>query len=90
MKKVSKLKIQNVSFEEFTDYEFIPPGSFYIRNAMGDYVFVKTADRLAAQNYINDVYGKGKYSVVSAKLDKGQVNSESGEYSVRGTATRSR
>lgn len=86
--KEKEIKTVDVSFIDFTDPEFIPPGSFYIRNAFGEYVFYKTGERAKAQEAANKVYGKGKYTVVAAKLEKGGSKLESGEYSVRGTSTR--
>ena len=32
-------KVTIVDFNTFTDYEFIPPSTFYIQNAMGEYWF---------------------------------------------------
>jgi len=60
VKKVKPVVTVVIEFETFTDPEFIPPGSFYIRDANGDYIFMKTSDRSVAQKYINDNYGSGK------------------------------
>lgn len=88
MKKVKPLVTVVIDFETFTDPDFIPPGSFYIQNASGDYIFMKTSDRLVAQKYINDNYGVGKYTAVPAKLQKTVSRLESGGLSCTGTATR--
>lgn len=82
------VKAVDVTYEQFSEWDFIPVGSWYIRNALGDYVFFKTADRKKAQDAVNEIFGKGKYTVVAAKMDKTKVRSESGEYSVRGSSTR--
>lgn len=87
-KKVKPLVTVIVEYKEFTDYEFIPPGSFYIRPASGDYVFLKTSDRMVAQSHIDKEYGKGKYTVVPAKIQKTVSRLESGGLSCTGTATR--
>ena len=83
-----KIQTVEVSYEEFSEWDFMPPGSFYIRNAMGDYTFLKTSDRKAAQDAVNEIYGKGRYTVVAAKVEKTKTRSENGEYTVRGTSTR--
>lgn len=86
--KKKEIKITIVSFEEFSDYLFNPPATFYIQNAMGEYVFVHTASRALAQEYIDSVYTKGRYTIVASKLQKTKSKNESGELSCRGTATR--
>jgi hypothetical protein len=83
-------KVTTVDYNTFTDYLFIPPATFYIQNAMGEYVFVHTASRAIAQEYIDSVYGKSRYTIVASKLQKTVSKSESGELSCRGTATRSK
>jgi hypothetical protein len=81
-------KVTIVDYQTFTDYLFIPPSTFYIQNAMGEYWFVHTSSRVVAQEYIDSVYGKGRYTVVASKLQKTVSKSESGELSCRGIATR--
>jgi hypothetical protein len=82
------IKTVVVKFEKFSEWDFIPPGSFYIRPASGDYLFLKTSDRKAAQEMINETYGKGKYSVIPTKDQKTKSRLESGGLSCYGTATR--
>lgn len=86
--KKKEIQTVNVTFEEFTDPEFIPYGSYYIRNALGEYVFLKTSDRKVAQDFINDQYGKGRYTVIPSKNEKTKSRLESGGLSCTGTATR--
>lgn len=83
-----ELKITVVDYDTFTDYLFIPPATFYIQNAMGEYIFVHTSSRAIAQEYIDSLYSKGRYTIVASKLQKTVSKSESGELSCRGTATR--
>lgn len=83
-----KMKTQRVTFEQFCDCEFLPPGSFYIRDATGDYLFMKTSVRVDAQKYIDTEYGVGKYRVVPAKSENVKSKQESGGYSCTGTSTR--
>lgn len=88
-KKVKPMVTDIVKFEAFSAWDFIPPGSFYIRSASGDYLFLKTSDRLAAQKHIDTEYGKGKYTVIPAKAQTKTVSRlESGGLSCTGTATR--
>lgn len=86
--KKKDIKVTTVDYNTFTDYLFIPPSTFYIQNAMGEYVFVHTASRQLAQEFIDQTYGKNRYTVVASKLQKTVSKSESGELSCRGTATR--
>ena len=53
---------------EATDLDFIPPTPWYVRDALDDFVFIKTRDRRKAQEIVNDIYGVGKYRVASSKL----------------------
>jgi len=96
-KKVKKIETVPVKFETLTSWDFIAPGSFYIRTAgyikmdddtFADYLFLKTSDRAAAQKHVNDIYGKGKYTVIAAKIQKTVSRLESGGLSCTGTATR--
>lgn len=87
-KKIKPIVSVVVEYEEFTQWDFIPPGSFYIREGSGDYIFLKTSDRVAAQEYINKEYGKGKYTVIPTKIEKTKSKLESGGLSCTGTATR--
>lgn len=88
-KKVKPMVTELVKYETFAAWEFIPPGSFYIRNANGDFLFLKTSDRIAAQKYIDENYGKGRYTVIPAKAQTKTVSRlESGGLSCTGTATR--
>lgn len=87
-KKVKDPKVTIVNYETFTDYLFIPPATFYIQSATGDYWFIHTSDRRIAQEYIDSVFDKGKYTIKASKLQKTVSKSESGELSCRGTSSR--
>ncbi|QYW06656.1 hypothetical protein uav_125 [Pseudomonas phage UAVern] len=80
-------KITTVSFAEFAHYEFIPPATFFIQNAMGEYIFIHTASRATAQAWVDENYGKGRYTVKASKLQKGKELGE-GSKPAFGTATR--
>lgn len=86
--KNGEIKTVRVTFEEFCSYDFIPKGRFYVRDATGDYMFIKTSDRIAAQAWIDEEYGKGKYRAVPAQAENLTSKQESGGYSCTGTSTR--
>lgn len=76
-----------ISFEEFSEWEHIPYGSFFIRNALGMIVYYKTSDRLRAQKACDEEYGKGKYTVIPSKQQKTKPRTEFG-LSATGSNTR--
>ena len=88
VKKVAKMKISNVSFDQFTDIDFVPPSTFFIRGATGDYYFIHTSSRSKAQEWVDENFGKGRYTVVASKLQKTKPKNESGAYSCTGTGSR--
>lgn len=56
------------TFSEATELDFTPPTLWYVRDALDNFVFVKTKSRQKAQEIINSVYGAGKFRVSSSKL----------------------
>lgn len=84
---VNKQKVTLVSYAEFAAWEFIPPATSFIKDAMGDYVFVHTASRATAQEWIDNEYGKGRYTVNTSRLQKGKPLGEDSKPAF-GTATR--
>lgn len=85
---MSKQKITVVTFTQFASMDFIPPATFFIQNAMGDYIFVHTSKRQVAQDWVDENYGKGRYTVKASKLQATKSKLESGGLSCTGTATR--
>lgn len=85
---IGKQKVTKVSFTEFTDIDFIPPATFFIQNAMGEYIFIHTSKRQLAQEWVDENYGKGRYTVKASKLQATKSKLESGGLSCTGTATR--
>ena len=57
-----------VNYNEATSLDFKPPCTYYIRDAMDDFVFIKLRSRKVAQQLVNDEYGDRKYTVSSSKL----------------------
>lgn len=87
---MAKMKITDVTFDQFTEIDFVPPSTFFIRGATGDYYFIHTSKRASAQEWVDENFGKGRYTVVASKLQKTKPKNESGALSCTGTATRKR
>lgn len=52
-----------VSASEFESDEFRAPSKFYIRDAMDNFVFIKSRSRGDAQEWVDGEYGHGKYKI---------------------------
>jgi hypothetical protein len=83
VKAVKEIPMVVVEFAEFCDYDFIAPSALYIRNAAGQYVYLKSKDRAKAQKQVDDIYGAGKYPLVGTK-----TRVATGPLTCTGTATR--
>ena len=81
-------RITVVTFKQFSAMDFVPPATFFIQNALGDYIFIHTSKRELAQVYVDEEYGKGRYTVKASKLQATKSKLESGGLSCTGTATR--
>lgn len=81
------LKITTVTFEEFTDIDFIPPATFFFKDALGDIHFLHSSKREVCQEWVDKHYGKGKYKVIASKNQKTKSKLESGGQSVYATQT---
>lgn len=77
-----------VSYEQFTDYEFNPPATFYVMSATQDYYFFKTSDRAKAQARCDDLFGPNRYTVKASKNQSTKSRQENGEVSCRGVNSR--
>lgn len=86
--KVDKIKVTQVSFEEFTDYLFNPPSTFYVMDSLQNYTFIHTSQRAVAQEVVDEIYGKGRYTIRAAKQQKTKSKREDGGYSAVGSSTR--
>ena len=87
-KKPKEMKVTVVDYETFSDYLFVPVSTFFVRGATGDYYFFHTSKRAEAQKQADEMFGKGKYTVVASKLQKEKPKSESGLYSCTGVGSR--
>ncbi len=65
VKKKKEIETFTVSHWESTSLTFIPPArcKYYIKDALGDFIYVKTSKRNLAQERIDELYGEGKYKV---------------------------
>lgn len=87
-KKPKEIEVVIVSFMQYTDYQFVEPGSYFSMSAMQDYYFYKTSDRKLAQNKCDEIFGVGRYVVKTSKNIAIKSKLESGGLSCTGTATR--
>jgi len=64
-KKKKEVEVVEVAYWESMSLSFIPPMrcKFYVKNALGDFTYVKTSKRAIAQERIDEIYGEGKYKV---------------------------
>ena len=87
--KKKELKVTEVSFEDFTAIDFVPPSSFYFKTALGTLLFISTLDRNLAQAWCDEYSGlKGKYKIIVTRDVKTKSRREDGGLSVYATATR--
>ena len=84
---VKEMKTTILSYDEYSQM-IDPPSTFFIRDAVGQYVFIHTSSRVKAQACVDEEYGKGKYTVIASRLQKTKSKLESGGLSCTGTATR--
>lgn len=88
MSKEKEIEVVIVSYQQYTDYEFIEPGSYFVMSASQDYYFFKTSDRAKAQQKCNELFGENKYLVKSGKMTKSKSRREDGGYSAMGSNSR--
>jgi hypothetical protein len=68
MTKPKPIKVTILSYEEFSEMER-PVSKYYIKDALGQYVFVHVRTRDEAQKYFNEEYGN-MYTVRCSGLEK--------------------
>lgn len=85
---MTEIKITVVSFEQYTDYEFIDPATWFVMTATQDYYYFHTSKREVAQAKADELFGKGKYVVKTSKMQKTKSKLESGGLSCTGVSTR--
>lgn len=88
MSKDKEIKISVISYEQYVDYEYVDVATWFIVDAMQNYIYFHTSKREEAQKVCNEHYGEGKYTVKCSKIQKSKSKLESGGLSCTGTSTR--
>ncbi|QGH72576.1 MAG: hypothetical protein [Myoviridae sp. ctThM1] len=83
-----EIEVVIVSYEEYTSYEFVDPGTYFSVSAMQEYYFYKTSSREKAQAKCDELFGPGRYVVKTSKIIKTKSKLESGLQSVYATETK--
>ena len=84
-----EVKVTVVSFEEYTEYDFVDLSTFFFKDAMGNRHYVHTSKRTEAQRIADEFSGvPGKYKVIATREQKTKSKLESGELSCTGVSTR--
>lgn len=86
--KKKEIKVSYISYEEYTDYSYIDVATWFIVNALQQYVYFHTSDRAEAQRVCNDLYGVNFYTVKTSKIQKTKSSREDGGYSAYGNNSR--
>lgn len=79
-----EVKITVVTYEQYTDYEFVDPATFYVMTGLQEYYYFHTSSRSVAQQKANELFGENKYTVKASKIQKTKSRQENGGVSVRG------
>lgn len=87
-KKPKEIKVSYVSYEDYTQYDYVDVATWFIVNASQQYVYFHTSDRATAQQACNDLYGVGFYTVKTSKIQKTKSSREDGGYSAYGNNSR--
>lgn len=88
MTKEKDIEVIIVSFADYTSYDFVEPGMFFVMSSMQDYYFFKTADRAKAQQKCNEIFGENFFIVKTSRNIKTKSRLESGTYSAYGSNSR--
>lgn len=80
-------KITVVDYAEFTHLDHVPPATWFIKDASGLFIYIHTSKRDKAQQFVDEEYGVGRYTVNASKIQKGKPLGEDSKPAF-GTATR--
>jgi hypothetical protein len=64
-----QLRTTLVTFEQFSDLDFVHPSTYYIKLATGDFLYFHTNDRKLVKEYIDKEYD-GIYAIRASKMIK--------------------
>lgn len=87
-KKPKETKVSYVYYEDYIQYDYVDVATWFIVNALQQYVYFHTSDRATAQQACNDLYGIGFYTVKTSKIQKTKSSREDGGYSAYGNNSR--
>lgn len=76
-------KITRCDLNEIDKDGFKPPAKWYFISALGDAVYIHCRDRVDAEKYITENYGKGFYKLRTSSIEKNK-----GDITCSGTNTR--
>lgn len=65
------MKVTIVEYTIYIDENFIEPTKHFIVDCLGNRVYLHCKDRGKCQQWVNENYGAGKYTVRTNKTDKG-------------------
>ena len=84
-----EVRVTVVSFEEYTEYDFVDLSTFFFKDAMGNRHYIHTSKRAEAQRIADEFSGvPGKYKIIATREQKTKSRLESGELSCYGTPSR--
>lgn len=86
-KKSKDIKVSIISYQQYTEYDYIDVANYFIVSAMQEYVYFHTNERSKAQLKCNEMFGEGKYTVKASKISKTKSKLEGGGYSAIGIGT---
>lgn len=86
--KKKEIEVVIVTYQDYTAYDFIEPGMFFVMSASQQYYFFKTGDRSKAQAKCNELFGDGFYTVKTSRNIKTKSSLESGGLSATGVNSR--
>lgn len=78
-----QIKTTSVQLSMLEKDEFTPPSKWYFINAMSEAIFIHCRDRVTAESYITENYGKGFYKLRTSSLEKSK-----GDLTCRGSNSR--
>ena len=65
-----EIKITRCNLNDLDNDGFKSPSKWYFISALGDAVFIHCRDRITAEKYITDNYGKGFYKLRTSSIEK--------------------
>lgn len=86
--KKKDIEVVVFSYQDYTSYDFVEPGHFFVMSASQEYYFFKTGDRAKAQEKCNQLFGENFYTVKTSRNIKTKSKREDGGVSASGSNSR--